>query len=54
MMHDPRGADVLFILLIALLIWGILRLVSRARGGAGSQQPPPADLPPVARKDDRH
>lgn len=53
MMHDPQGADVLFILLIALLIRAILWLVNRARGGAGSQ-PPPSDSPPVAKQDHHH
>ncbi len=36
MMHDPKLADFLFIVLIGALIWGILWLVGRSRTGKGS------------------
>ena len=33
MMHDPRLADFLFIVLVGLLVGGILWLVNRSRAG---------------------
>lgn len=36
MMHDPKLADFLLIVLIAVLIWVILWLVGRSRDGKGS------------------
>lgn len=38
MMHDPSFADVLFILLVCGLIWGIMALIGRARSRAAGRR----------------
>lgn len=39
MMHDPKLADFLFIVLVGVLIWGIMWLVGRSRGTKRASSP---------------